>query len=163
MRMFVSNPLILGNVLYAKGFLLRRRRASDNPATYSLPNLTALEPQSRPSFSILNRAEVAHLSRPLGCVHVWRASNIRRQQPRNIARWRSVNLGKHEIQVVMYRYCIPTARQSLRCCLTIIAMKNAKYLNIRSTIFRHHSRAYKNAPSNKHFENPSTSTHYSEK
>lgn len=143
MKMLVSDPAILVNVLYAKGFPLRRRRSSDNPATFSLHNLADLDTQSRPRYSILNRTKIASLSPPLGREHILRPSNTLRQQPRNIERRSSVNLGKHEISVVMYGYCIPTARRAPRCCLTSLTIKTAKHRNFLILILRYHSRAQK--------------------
>lgn len=102
MKMLVSDQAIFVNVLYAKGFPLQRRRSSGNPATFSLHNLAALDTQSRPPFSILNRTKIASFSPPPGREHILRPSNTLRQQPRNIERRSSLNLGKHEISVVMY-------------------------------------------------------------
>lgn len=158
MKMLVSDPAILGNLLYAKGFPLRRRRSSDNPATVSLHNLAALDSQSHPSFSILNRTKIARLSPPLGRVHSLRPSNTLRQQPRNIERWCSLNLGKHEISVAMYGYCIPTARRAPRCCLTSLTIKKREVPKHPNSDIQMSLARSKNAHASKHFSNPRTPT-----
>jgi hypothetical protein len=141
MKMHVSDPASLVNVLYAKGFPLQRRRSPESPAAFSLHNLAALDTQSRPPFQILNRTKIASLSPTPGRVYSLRPSNTVRQQPRDIKRQSSLNLGKREIAVVMPGYCIPTARRAPRCYLTSLTIKNAKYRNILIIILRYHSRA----------------------
>lgn len=122
--MLISDPVILGNVLYAKEFQLLRRRGSDNPAPFKSHNLNPLERQSRPPFSIQNRAKMALPSLTLGGVTSLHPSNIRIRRPRNIERWCRLNLGKPAVSIVIYGYCPPTAIPASHYRLTNLTKKN---------------------------------------